>query len=129
MLISHNGQSSSSRGPSNDDPQEKFRRQKPKEFSGTTDPLVAESWIKSMEVIFEYLQMYDLDRSRCLPAFYEIVIIRVLLAEPLGSLAFKMVQVRQLENEQKVKLEIQLLGGVVFIQGLRFPCLSCIVLS
>ncbi|KZV53639.1 hypothetical protein F511_16467 [Dorcoceras hygrometricum] len=45
-----NGQSSSSRGPSNDDPQEKFRRQKPKEFSGTTDPLVAESWIKSMEI-------------------------------------------------------------------------------
>ncbi|KZV30995.1 putative leucine-rich repeat receptor-like protein kinase-like [Dorcoceras hygrometricum] len=30
-----NGQSSSSRGPSNDDPQEKFRRQKPKEFSVT----------------------------------------------------------------------------------------------
>ncbi|KZV14244.1 hypothetical protein F511_44080 [Dorcoceras hygrometricum] len=29
----------------------------------------------------------------------------VLLAEPLGSLAFKMVQVRQLESEQKVKLE------------------------
>ncbi|KZV54680.1 hypothetical protein F511_43703 [Dorcoceras hygrometricum] len=57
-----NGQSSSSRGPSNDDPQEKFKRQKPKEFSGTTDPLVAESWIKSMEVIFEYLQMSDLDR-------------------------------------------------------------------
>ncbi|KZV17608.1 hypothetical protein F511_22504 [Dorcoceras hygrometricum] len=60
-----NGQSSSSRGPNNDDPQEKFRRQKPKEFSGTTDPLVAESWIKSMEVIFEYLQMPDLDRPRC----------------------------------------------------------------
>ncbi|KZT75366.1 hypothetical protein F511_47610 [Dorcoceras hygrometricum] len=50
-----NGYSSSSRGPSNDDPQEKFRRQKPKEFSGTTDPLVAEGWIKSMEIIFEYL--------------------------------------------------------------------------
>ncbi|KZV48418.1 hypothetical protein F511_17127, partial [Dorcoceras hygrometricum] len=31
----------------------------------TTDPLVAESWIKSMEVIFEYLQMPDLDRPRC----------------------------------------------------------------
>ncbi|KZV40486.1 hypothetical protein F511_23823 [Dorcoceras hygrometricum] len=30
----------------------------------------------------------------------------VLLAEPLGSLAFKMVQVRQLENEQKVKLKV-----------------------
>ncbi|KZV42851.1 hypothetical protein F511_13604 [Dorcoceras hygrometricum] len=45
-----NGQSSSSRGPSNDDPQEKFRRQKPKEFTGTTDPLIAECWIKSMEL-------------------------------------------------------------------------------
>ncbi|KZV41316.1 hypothetical protein F511_16775 [Dorcoceras hygrometricum] len=53
---------------------------------------------------------------------------QVLLAEPLGSLAFKMVHVRQLEIEQKVKLEIQLLGGVVFIQGLSFPCLSCIIL-
>ncbi|KZV34681.1 hypothetical protein F511_21796 [Dorcoceras hygrometricum] len=31
---------------------------------------------------------------------------QVLLAEPLGSLAFKMVQVRQLVEEQKVKLEI-----------------------
>ncbi|KZV48727.1 hypothetical protein F511_25670 [Dorcoceras hygrometricum] len=46
-----NGQSSSSRGPSNDDPQEKFRCQKPKEFSGTTDPLIVESWIKSMELL------------------------------------------------------------------------------
>ncbi|KZV56630.1 hypothetical protein F511_42379 [Dorcoceras hygrometricum] len=60
-----NGQSSSSRGPSNDDPQERFRRQKPREFSGTKDPFVAESWIKSMEVIFEYLQTPDLERSRC----------------------------------------------------------------
>ncbi|KZV53623.1 hypothetical protein F511_29845 [Dorcoceras hygrometricum] len=60
-----NGQSSSSRGPHYDDSQERFRRQKPKEFSGTTDPLVAESWVKSMEVIFEYLQIPDLDRPRC----------------------------------------------------------------
>ncbi|KZV56788.1 hypothetical protein F511_37310 [Dorcoceras hygrometricum] len=60
-----NGQSSNSRGLNHDDPQEKFRRQKQKEFSGTTDPLVAESWIKLMEVIFEYLQMPDLDRPRC----------------------------------------------------------------
>ncbi|KZV29006.1 hypothetical protein F511_03782 [Dorcoceras hygrometricum] len=48
-----NGQSSSSRGPSHDDPQEKFRRQKPKEFSGTTDPLVAESWIKLIGSIWK----------------------------------------------------------------------------
>ncbi|KZV55595.1 hypothetical protein F511_32458 [Dorcoceras hygrometricum] len=60
-----NGQYSSSRGPSHDDPQENFRREKQKEFGGTTDPLVAESWIKSMEVIFEYLHMPDLDRPRC----------------------------------------------------------------
>ncbi|KZV48845.1 hypothetical protein F511_19302 [Dorcoceras hygrometricum] len=59
-----NGQSSSSRGPNNDDPQERFRRQKPREFSGTTDPFVAKSWIKSMEVIFEYFQTPDLERSR-----------------------------------------------------------------
>ncbi|KZV42323.1 hypothetical protein F511_18336 [Dorcoceras hygrometricum] len=31
---------------------------------------------------------------------------QVLLAEPLGSLDFKMVQVRQLVEEQQVKLEI-----------------------
>ncbi|KZV22268.1 hypothetical protein F511_07469 [Dorcoceras hygrometricum] len=43
--------------------------------------------------------------SRCLPAFYEIVTTQILLAEPLGSLAFKMVQVRQLVEEQQVELE------------------------
>ncbi|KZV29187.1 hypothetical protein F511_30660 [Dorcoceras hygrometricum] len=42
---------------------------------------------------------------KCLPAFYEIVITQVLLAEPLGSVAFKMVHVRQLMEEQQVKLE------------------------
>ncbi|KZV44862.1 hypothetical protein F511_17278 [Dorcoceras hygrometricum] len=34
---------------SREDPQERFRRQRPQEFSGTTDPLIAESWIKSIE--------------------------------------------------------------------------------
>ncbi|KZV46428.1 hypothetical protein F511_17869 [Dorcoceras hygrometricum] len=43
--------------------------------------------------------------SRCLPATYEIVTTQILLAEPLGSLAFKMVQVRQLMEEQQVQLE------------------------
>ncbi|KZV39941.1 hypothetical protein F511_11321 [Dorcoceras hygrometricum] len=43
--------------------------------------------------------------NRCLPAFYEIDITQILLAEPLGSLAFKMVQVRQLKEEQQVDLE------------------------
>ncbi|KZV46561.1 hypothetical protein F511_40609 [Dorcoceras hygrometricum] len=54
----------SSRIVSREDPQEKFRRQRPQEFSGTTDPLVAESWIKSMEVIFEYLHLTELERPR-----------------------------------------------------------------
>ncbi|KZV27970.1 DEAD-box ATP-dependent RNA helicase 1 [Dorcoceras hygrometricum] len=42
-----------------------------------------------------------------------------LLAEPLGSLAFKMVQVRQLENEQKVKLE-SASGWCVFVKASVF---------
>ncbi|KZV31315.1 flavonoid 3',5'-hydroxylase 2-like [Dorcoceras hygrometricum] len=54
---------------------------------------------------------------------FELVIIQVLLAEPLGSLAFKMVQVRQLESGQKVKLE-SAAGWCVFAQGQRFPCHS-----
>ncbi|KZV16799.1 hypothetical protein F511_11725 [Dorcoceras hygrometricum] len=30
---------------------ERFRKQGPKEFAGTTDPLVAEEWIRSMETM------------------------------------------------------------------------------
>ncbi|KZV41887.1 hypothetical protein F511_32573 [Dorcoceras hygrometricum] len=46
-----------------------------------------------------------------------------LLAEPVGSLAFKMVQVRQLESGQRVKLE-SAAGWCVFVKGQRFPCHS-----
>ncbi|KZV58064.1 hypothetical protein F511_39703 [Dorcoceras hygrometricum] len=46
-----------------------------------------------------------------------------LLVEPLGSLAFKMVQVRQLESGQRVKLE-SAAGRCVFVKGQRFPCHS-----
>ncbi|XP_073119703.1 uncharacterized protein [Henckelia pumila] len=34
---------------------EQFRKMDPKEFSGTTDPMVAEGWIRSLEVIFRYM--------------------------------------------------------------------------
>ncbi|XP_073121931.1 uncharacterized protein [Henckelia pumila] len=44
---------------------EKFRKMNPKDFAGTTDPLVAEGWIRSLEVIFRYMQLGDLDRVRC----------------------------------------------------------------
>ncbi|KZV23660.1 hypothetical protein F511_06990 [Dorcoceras hygrometricum] len=59
-----NGQSLN-REFSHKNPQEKFRRQRSKEFSGTSDPLATESWIKSLEVIFEYLQLADPDRASC----------------------------------------------------------------
>ncbi|XP_042437613.1 uncharacterized protein LOC122023536 [Zingiber officinale] len=42
-----------------------FRRMDPKDFSGTTDPFVAEGWIRSLEVIFRYMNMADADRVRC----------------------------------------------------------------
>ncbi|XP_073154051.1 uncharacterized protein [Henckelia pumila] len=37
----------------------------PKDFAGTTDPLVAEGWICSLEVIFLYMQLGDPNRVRC----------------------------------------------------------------
>ncbi|XP_073020755.1 uncharacterized protein [Primulina eburnea] len=44
---------------------ERFRRMSPKEFSGTTDPMIAEGWIKSIEVIFDFMELTDADRVRC----------------------------------------------------------------
>ncbi|XP_073030751.1 uncharacterized protein [Primulina eburnea] len=44
---------------------DQFWRLGPKEFSGTTDPFAAESWIRSLEVHFRYLNMGDADRVRC----------------------------------------------------------------
>ncbi|XP_073057264.1 uncharacterized protein [Primulina eburnea] len=44
---------------------DQFRRLGPKEFSGTTDPFDAESWIRSFEAHFHYLDMGDADHVRC----------------------------------------------------------------
>ncbi|XP_073019618.1 uncharacterized protein [Primulina eburnea] len=44
---------------------ERFRRMSPKEFSRTTDPMIAEGWIKSIEVIFDFMELQDADRVRC----------------------------------------------------------------
>ncbi|XP_073137272.1 uncharacterized protein [Henckelia pumila] len=44
---------------------EQFRKMNPKDFAGTTDPLVAEGWIHSLEVIFRYMQLGDPDRVHC----------------------------------------------------------------
>ncbi|KZV40679.1 hypothetical protein F511_18435 [Dorcoceras hygrometricum] len=37
-----------------EDVAERFRKKGLKEFAGTTDPLVAEEWIRSMETIYDY---------------------------------------------------------------------------
>ncbi|XP_073304584.1 uncharacterized protein [Primulina huaijiensis] len=37
----------------------------PKELSGMTDSMVAEGWIKSIELIFTYMELEDADRVRC----------------------------------------------------------------
>ncbi|XP_075489553.1 uncharacterized protein LOC142528392 [Primulina tabacum] len=37
----------------------------PEDFHGTTDPFVAEGWIRYLKVIFRYMEMADADRVRC----------------------------------------------------------------
>ncbi|XP_075515534.1 uncharacterized protein LOC142550181 [Primulina tabacum] len=44
---------------------DQFRRLSTKKFSGTTNPFAAESWIRSFEVHFHYLNMGDADQVRC----------------------------------------------------------------
>ncbi|XP_075481134.1 uncharacterized protein LOC142521846 [Primulina tabacum] len=44
---------------------ERFRRMDPKEFSGTTDTMIAEGWVKSIKVIFAFMELQDVDRVRC----------------------------------------------------------------
>ncbi|XP_075480347.1 uncharacterized protein LOC142521049 [Primulina tabacum] len=44
---------------------EQFIRLNQKEFEGTTDPFLAEGWIRSLELHYEYLQMREEDRVRC----------------------------------------------------------------
>ncbi|XP_073061860.1 uncharacterized protein [Primulina eburnea] len=45
---------------------EQFTRMNPEDFHGTTDQFVAEGWIRSLEVIFRYMEMADADRVRCI---------------------------------------------------------------
>ncbi|XP_047326921.1 uncharacterized protein LOC124930637 [Impatiens glandulifera] len=42
-----------------------FMSFKPAEFKGSTDPMVAEEWIQSLETIFEFMQINNGDRVRC----------------------------------------------------------------
>ncbi|XP_042454444.1 uncharacterized protein LOC122038660 [Zingiber officinale] len=42
-----------------------FRELGPTEFKGTTDPIVAEGWIRSLEMIYDFMQLTDADKVRC----------------------------------------------------------------
>lgn len=44
---------------------ERFHKMDPKDFMGTIDPMVAEGWIKSIEVIFAFMELENADRVRC----------------------------------------------------------------
>lgn len=44
---------------------ERFLKLHPIEFHGGPDPTIAEEWVKSLEVIFEYLKMRDRYRIHC----------------------------------------------------------------
>ncbi|XP_073138411.1 uncharacterized protein [Henckelia pumila] len=45
---------------------EQFRKMDLKDFSGTTDLMVAEGWIRSLEAIFRYMELGDGDQVRCM---------------------------------------------------------------
>ncbi|XP_073139002.1 uncharacterized protein [Henckelia pumila] len=45
---------------------EQFRKMDPKDFSGSSDPMVAEGWIRSLEVIFRYMEFGYENRVRCM---------------------------------------------------------------
>ncbi|KZV49157.1 hypothetical protein F511_42946 [Dorcoceras hygrometricum] len=62
---SQSGEQSSNRAPRPEDPQERFMLQRPHEFKGSTNPMEAKSWIMSLEDIFEYLRMPELERAIC----------------------------------------------------------------
>ncbi|XP_047330065.1 uncharacterized protein LOC124933675 [Impatiens glandulifera] len=42
-----------------------FMSFKPCDFKGSTDPMVAEEWVHSLETIFEFMQCNNSDRLRC----------------------------------------------------------------
>ncbi|XP_075515443.1 uncharacterized protein LOC142550090 [Primulina tabacum] len=53
------------KGPVQTDVYDRFRRLNPPEFMGSTNPAVVEEWIKSLESIFSYLHMEDVDKVTC----------------------------------------------------------------
>ena len=44
---------------------ERFMNRNPLVFEGTVDPVVAEEWISMMEKIFEFVQIEDEEKVKC----------------------------------------------------------------
>ena len=42
-----------------------FKRMKPKEFSGSTDPLVAQGWLKSIELVLNFMGLTENEKVKC----------------------------------------------------------------
>lgn len=49
----------------NSDIFDKFRKLNPTEFQEKSDPAIAEDWINSLEVIFEFMAIEDAEKIRC----------------------------------------------------------------
>ncbi|GMN20704.1 hypothetical protein TIFTF001_047156 [Ficus carica] len=43
----------------------RFKRMKPKEFNGSTDPLVAQGWLKSIELVLNFMDLTDNKKVKC----------------------------------------------------------------
>ncbi|XP_075475661.1 uncharacterized protein LOC142508887 [Primulina tabacum] len=51
--------------PGSEGAYERFRKMKPPEFDGSSDPMVALEWVKAVEAIYDYHQFQDIDRVSC----------------------------------------------------------------
>lgn len=43
----------------------RFQRMHPPEFNGVTNPLVAEEWLSSIQVVLEFMNLMDLEKILC----------------------------------------------------------------
>ncbi|GMN30253.1 hypothetical protein TIFTF001_047997 [Ficus carica] len=43
----------------------RFKRMKLKEFNGSTDPLVAQGWLKSIELVLNFMDLTDNEKVKC----------------------------------------------------------------
>ncbi|XP_042472247.1 uncharacterized protein LOC122054892 [Zingiber officinale] len=67
QLLQAREQESTPRRPTSNANQvyKQFRELGPTEFKGTMDPIIAEGWIRSLEMIYNFMQVTDADKVRC----------------------------------------------------------------